>query len=89
MAQERIWSHVQLDGGTTDRREFKSGPEVPGHHEFHPTAPTFYLVAVDEGGFEYMAWIGTDREEGVAMADHFRALHGIKEFVDLTVMARA
>ncbi len=84
-----LWSHMQLDGGTTAPRVFKSPPYVGGHHEFHPTVPMYYLVIRDTEGWEYMAWIGTDHLEGLAFAEQCRGWYGVEELVDLTVCGTA
>jgi hypothetical protein len=80
---------VQLDGGTTKPRLFKSPPYAGGHLEFHPTVPMYYPVVRDMEVWEYMAWIGTDQLEGLAFAEQCRDWYGVEEMVDLTFFGSA
>lgn len=83
------YQYFQLDAGNGEMRRFNNRPECRGQMAFIPSAPVFYLTAIDTEGYEHLVDIFYDRDMALTAADSHWQRYGVRGLHDRTGVGKA
>lgn len=87
-AEEVMWSHVSISGGTSDPVSVNNSHfQVPFY--LTPEEPTYYVNLVCSDGEDWLLWMGTDYREAKKEAEAGMLRNQVSECVDYIFGGRA